>query len=193
MRTAATLALVLASFSIASADDAPPAPPPVEETAPVEATPTPPGLTAPMPAPAPVVLNVEAKATKRPGSVLHIPAPTQGQYAIKPHTSRTPALIATAATGVLLTASILSYRKFNSVNNSGHGDVIGNDIDTMVQAKRMESADRWMKISLGMFASTVISSAVTGYLWSRSENPGPSVNLEPTNSGVMFQYFRPIR
>ena len=128
--------------------------------------------------------------------MLNIPRPTQGEYAEKPKVSKTPAIIATATSGVLLALTAAAYWRFDSLANSAASDggFLMGDFDKRFQRdqERIERTHRWMKISLGMFATTVISSAVTGYLWSRHDNPGPSVGLEPTNSGVMFQFYRPL-
>jgi len=154
MRSLAAIALVLAGFSLASADEIPPASPPEAEPAAPAPAPVPePALAPPAMTPAAPTskpLEVEIKASKRPGAVLNIPRPTQGQYAEKPNVSRTPAIIATATSGVLLALTAAAYWRFDSLANSAaldHNTPMFDPNQFARDQKRIERTHRWMKIS----------------------------------------------
>jgi len=166
------LALAFASVlsSTASADETPP--------------PTDP---APDPS-APTAADQEATPLPRPKSFL-IPRPTQGPFAEttlddRPRKSRTAAIIATAATGTLLLASIAAWYRYDQVLTDT-SDVTGQTRGEVQH--QIDRTQRWKHIGLGTFAAALVSCGVTGYMWSRLEHV-PTMTIEPTNQSIRVAY-----
>jgi hypothetical protein len=130
----------------------------------------------------------EAAPLPRPKSFL-IPRPTQGPFAEvtnddQPRKSRTPAIIATAATGTLLLASIAAWYRYDRILTDT-SDVTGQTRDEVQE--QIDRTQRWKYVGLGTFAAALVSCGVTGYMWSRLEYV-PTMTIEPTNQSIRVAY-----
>ena len=108
-----------------------------------------------------------------------------------PPNARTPAIIASAATGVLFVATIGSYvRHQHFVELMRQDTLVINDENDMVGKAHYEhqnAAFRWQHIAIGVGVTTLVSAGLTGYLWSRATDKSFSrahaVTVAPSASG----------
>jgi len=103
-----------------------------------------------------------------------------------PRRSRVPALIATGVTGVLvvgLAYSYLQYDKYSDRTSLGAG--VGDETHEQAAGKLL----LWNHRMLELAGATVISGAVTAFLWGRSQTR-ESFSVQPARGGATLSFGR---
>ena len=202
MRLATIIAATCLVPGVAFADEPVPddTPTPAPEPGPApEAAPAPDPAPAPAPAPAPVQMPPSVVA---PTSTFtsHAGEPTDrfGQPILAPLElpvgSRRTALIATGITGGLVLvaagtyfygAHLIGTSRIRELGLPYNPDVLKNEEEKHAALGR---ADRWMTASFVFVCGAVVSGAVTGYLWTRTQSPPRRLLIHPTSEGAAVSY-----
>lgn len=147
-----------------------------------------------------VILVALAAGGLRSTAFADEPAPAPPALRFRPKTefapkpSRTPALIATGASGAIIAAAVFSYVKFHQAAMARRHDNVLNPtpIDNhYVERQEREVAEqlKWKNRTVGLVIGTAIAAAVTGYLWSRREGYR-RVSVTPTTKGAQVSFSR---
>lgn len=105
--------------------------------------------------------------------------------------SMKPALIATSVSVVLVGLSAGAYYKFHESTQHLHTRIIPlSDPQALEKATEdQRNTAAWRDRLIGMVVITVVSSGVTGYMWSRREQ-APTINVTPMNGGMRVSLAR---
>jgi len=111
-------------------------------------------------------------ATKR-ATLIEIPGPPP---------SRIPDVIATVATGALVAGLVVSHLRFSNYDREAYAIRNRRPVDWDAVEQTLDQRHRWSNIRTGLAAATIISGAVTIFLWTRNA-PKSSFSVQPTDDG----------
>jgi hypothetical protein len=94
--------------------------------------------------------------------------------------SRVPAYVGTGVTAAFLITSVVGIFKYSAAIDD-HQDKFGSQRDEWLQA--YDDAQRWRSVTRLAVGATIVSGAITAYLWSRSERPQTSFAVSAEEHG----------
>jgi hypothetical protein len=103
-----------------------------------------------------------------------------------PRRSRVPALIATGVTGALAVGVAISYMKYDKYGNR---TASGAAADDLAHDQATGKLELWNRRMLQLAGATVISGAVTAFLWGRSQTR-ESFSVQPSRGGATLSFGR---
>src|SRR5205814_1983729 len=98
--------------------------------------------------------------------------------------------VATGVSAALLISTVLAYRHtqylFDQIDNNQGIVEPGHSIDEEVRLRQQatDHAAHWHTTWLALAGATVVSGAVTSYLWSRHETQAQSAHVDPINQPI---------
>jgi hypothetical protein len=102
--------------------------------------------------------------------------------------SRIPEIVATSATGVLVVATVVSFAKFYQYQSLTQGTQWKfESLEDYTEHKNQMR--KWDDLSLSLTAVTLVSGAITAFLWTRHQTPD-SFSVQPTTGGAVASFGR---
>jgi hypothetical protein len=102
--------------------------------------------------------------------------------------SRVPEIVATSASGVLLVATLYAYTRFYHYQ-SLTSDTMWKFESQKAYTEHKNQLRKWDDLSLELTAVTLVTGAITAFLWTRHQTPD-SFSVQPTHGGGVASFSR---